>query len=497
MTPRVRLARLIGGLLLALGVARIAAEVPLLWELESRDIAEAIVSGQAMRLLHGEPLYQPVTSPPHTVTAYMPLYYTLAAVLHAVFGPTFLAGRLLTLLSSICLAVMVAVLARRVTGRWTSAVLATGLVLTLGFAGPPGPVWLALYRVDVLGVALAVGAMTVLSGGTGYRRVVVAGILAALAILTKQTLAAALLAGGLWLLEQDRRKAILYGVVTVGPGVAIGALLQAINGAFLQNTVTANINPFDPISLAQNLFIMAIFQAGPLLAALVFLAARGRGGRGSPTRLLVYYWLASAVPLFGMAKVGAWHNYWIEWAVPTAILAAASLDVPNLLAGTRARLAFVATAAALALSTLIAAFVAEWSISTALETAGSQRERNAATAELIRCVRAAPGQAIGMPMDVIVLAGKPIYVEPAIFTILADAGIVPVEPVLATIRQGGVGVVVLDLRPDGNQWYHGAGQPIWRADVINALRETMTLRSAKAGRLVYTPASGQPPAECL
>jgi hypothetical protein len=183
--------------------------------------------------------------------------------------------------------------------------------------------------------------------------------------------------------------------------------------------------------------------------------------------------------------------------VPTAILAAASLDVPRLLAGARARMAFVVTAVALAMSALIAAFVSEWSVSTSLETASTQRERNAATADLVACVRAAPGQAIAMPMDVMVLAGKPIYVEPAIFTILADAGIVPVGPVLETIRQGGVGVVVLDLRPDGNTWYHGAGQPIWRDDVMDALRESMALRSEKGGRLVYTPRASQPPSECL
>jgi hypothetical protein len=55
----------------------------------------------------------------------------------------------------------------------------------------------------------------------------------------------------------------------------------------------------------------------------------------------------------------------------------------------------------------------------------------------------------------------------------------------------------MDLRPDGEQWIHGAGQPIWRADVLEALRETMTLRSEKAGRLIYTPRASQPPSECL
>jgi hypothetical protein len=146
---------------------------------------------------------------------------------------------------------------------------------------------------------------------------------------------------------------------------------------------------------------------------------------------------------------------------------------------------------------LLAAFVAWWSIGVAVDAASTRDARAAELSEVIACVRAAPGQAIAMPMDVVVLAGKPLYVEPAIFSILANAGVVPVEPVLQTIRSGGVGVVVMDLRPDGDQWLHGAGQPIWRQDVLAAMRESMTLRSEKAGRLIYTPRGSQPPPACL
>jgi hypothetical protein len=37
------------------------------------DYGEPIVYGQALRLLSGEPLYQPIGQPPFTVTAYTPL----------------------------------------------------------------------------------------------------------------------------------------------------------------------------------------------------------------------------------------------------------------------------------------------------------------------------------------------------------------------------------------------------------------------------------------
>jgi hypothetical protein len=240
--------------------------------------------------------------------------------------------------------------------------------------------------------------------------------------------------------------------------------------------------------------------------ALTFLAVHGFNGqikRGSLARLVAYYWLATILPMLGLAKVGSWHNYWIEWAVPTAVLAAASVDVCRRVFGEgrvelagRARALFLLTHVPLLVWSLIAAFVAWWSIGVAVDAASTRDARAAELVGVIDCVRAAPGQAIGMPMDVVVLAGKPLYVEPAIFSILADAGVIPVEPALQTIRSGGVGVVVMDLRPDGDQWFHGAGQPIWREDVLDTLRESMTLRSEKAGRLIYTSKGSHPPSQC-
>jgi hypothetical protein len=501
MARQVSMALVLGAILLAVGTARLLAEVPLLTDFEARDNAEAIVYGQAMRWLRSEPLYQPLDHAPYTVTAYMPLYYTLAAVGHAILGPSFLAGRLLTLVSTVVLAFTVGVLARRVTDSPLASILATGMLLTLGFAGPPGPAWMAVYRVDALGVALAVGAVTVLAGGprdgqVSYRRAIAAGLLAALALLTKQTLAAATLAGGLWLLEQNWRKAFVYGAAAGGPPLLVGVVFELWTGAFIQNTVRANINPFDVVSLGQNLFILAIFQLAPLIATLCLIATRGPGGRGSARRLMVYYGLAATLPLLGLAKVGAWHNYWIEWSVPVAVLAASALVAPLRTPALHHRLAFVTMSVAMLFSTLLGTFVSGWSIRNAVAALSDQPERAASFAEVVRCVRAAPGASIGMPMDAVVLAGEPLYVEPAIFTILVDAGVVQGAPVIDTIKSGGVGVVVMDLRPEGAQWQHGAGQPIWRPDVLDALRETMQLRSEKAGRLIYTPKDQPPPPEC-
>src|SRR5207253_1327681 len=100
-----------------------------------------------------------------------------------------------------------ATMARRV---WVGG-LAALMMLALGFPGPVS--WLALYRVDTLGVAFALASVAALRRSTRPAVVVVAACLAALAILTKQTLFAAAVAGTLWMWSCSWRQAVLFASV--------------------------------------------------------------------------------------------------------------------------------------------------------------------------------------------------------------------------------------------------------------------------------------------
>src|SRR6266568_2810488 len=53
----------------------------------SVDYGESVVYGHAMRIVQGEPLYQPIDVPPYTIVNYPPLFYWVAAALQAVVGP--------------------------------------------------------------------------------------------------------------------------------------------------------------------------------------------------------------------------------------------------------------------------------------------------------------------------------------------------------------------------------------------------------------------------
>ena len=461
---------------------------------------ESIIYDQAQRLLRGEPLYMPYDRPPHSVAAYTPLYYWIAAALQAAFGPGFLAGRVVSLLSGLAAAALVGCVAWRRTGdRWAWAFgalffLALGVPgvyplndlprpypTWLGMAYPYFP-WMALYKEDVLAVALSIGSIAVLSGPRGRAAVALAGLFAALAFLTKQTSVAAAAAGALWLWSQDRRAAVTFALWAAVPVAATAALLELTSGAFLANTVYANANPFATGALVLNLKMLVIFQTGPILLVLLWLVAP-RAGRTSLDGLLALYALSAALPLVGLGKVGSNHNHWMEFAAAASIVATACLWS---LAHTRWR----ALAAGLTLALYLAALVPL--VDTAAFRAPSlrpDRQRSAEFARLVERVRAEPRDVLANPLDVIVLAGRPVLLEPYLFSIFHSQRLWSPDPMVARVCTGQVGLVITDYPLERfNPSYHDYAH--WPEPVYQAMVDAFVREAATGGRFVYVPRPG-------
>src|SRR4029077_17779625 len=104
-----------------------------------------------------------------TVAAYTPLYYAVVAGLRAVLGPGFWPGRLVSFGAALVATAFVCQLTWRRTRAWRPALGAGVLFLALGVVGPIP--WTAAYKEDVLGVAFALAAVTVLDGGITRGRV--------------------------------------------------------------------------------------------------------------------------------------------------------------------------------------------------------------------------------------------------------------------------------------------------------------------------------------
>jgi MFS family permease len=460
----------------------------------SVEYGESVVYGHAMRIVQGEPLYQPFDVPPYTVLNYPPLFYWLAAALQALVGPGFGSGRVLSLLAGLASAAAVGTVASRRTGQAWAGAFAGVLFLALAFPG--GVPWLGVYRVDMLGVALSVTAIALLSSGTGTQASLAAGVLAGLALLTKQTFFAALIAGVLWRWPDRRQAGVFLGSALVTFGVPC-VVLELTTRAFVQNTVLANVNPVD-LSLGLRLLRELIaLQWLPLLLAGVYLVMRrpwkDRGGR-----LLVLYWAASSLSVVGIVKVGANHNYWIEFAAATTILAACGAA-----ALMHASKPLVAAAGAAGLILLVVADLGgPAGILTAARAVRSDVEslrtttRDAEFDALVESVRREPGSVLAQPADVMVLAGRPVSFDTLIYNLLLEAGSGRVDPLVARICSGEIRLLVIDYSLEEGAGFMFGQYPLWPPRVMAALQDTMTLDRVQSGRFVYSwhpPATG---AEC-
>jgi hypothetical protein len=251
------------------------------------------------------------------------------------------------------------------------------------------------------------------------------------------------------------------------------------------------LTPTRPDIVPYNLALLALMQTLPVMVAAFYLRW-GHPWRKAEGRLLLLYWAATALPLVGLTKVGSSHNYWIEFAAASAVLAACGAWA--MLARYKiapSRLGVLAGAALLSIY-LVAAVPAAGVSALPRPTSVRPTPLDAAAfAGVLDRVRSEPGDVLADPLDVVVLADRPIVLEPFIFSILYaekqwDAG-----PLVASICAGRVGLLVLSYPIEAAASRSGYSYPVWPPPVLKALRETMELDREQAGLFLYVWHSGR------
>jgi hypothetical protein len=465
---------------------------------EQLDEGEPLIYGLASRILANRPLYQPIDQQPFVQVHYTPVYYATIAALRQFVGPGFAPGRVLSMSAGLVTATLVGYLTASRARSWWAGGFAVLMFLGLGFPGAPVP-FLALERVDVLGVAFSVAAIALLAHRTDRTHLIVAGILAGLAVLTKQSLFAAGLAGTIWLAGHNPRKAGAF-VLTSTTTVAVTALLfeWTSGGAFWDNIGPSNPSP-TALPFGAYLFNeLLVIQGATTLVALVYVV--GHRVWGNPEQqLLVIYWLFSTVSILGIIKVGANHNYWIEFAAPNAVLA--TLCIWKCLHARDKRLIWT-IASMLPISLLVvqlgvltpARFTSDrkidvipfsWTLNVAqllsLANDGSTFKR------LVDEVRNENGVVLAESLDVVVLADHPVWFEPFAFSMLEHERRWNSQPLVDDICAGRINLLVLsypiesDILPVGLSDF-----PMWPNSVMVALRHSMQREKILASHWVYT-----------
>lgn len=314
----VALAALLGRALLLYGRnAQTALDYPY-----NLNYGEGPLLDQAARLARGEGLYS-LDAPPFVITNYPPLYMLAVAPFVDSYGPSFLYGRVISLVSMAACVALVAGLIHALTRDGLAALLGGVLLLTIPYIVH----WSPLARIDSLALALSLGGLllTVRAGRTGP--LFPAALLMALAVYTRQTyLLAAPLAGFVWLAHTNGwlrafRLIVWLACLVLG---SFAALLVWTEGGIWFHLITANANTLDPPILLH--YAREVARYLPLLVAMLGLfVLAGLVRRPRSWWLVAPYAVGAGATALAVMKVGSDVNYLFELSVALCLGAGALL----------------------------------------------------------------------------------------------------------------------------------------------------------------------------
>ena len=307
-------------LLLYAAAATLALQTPDLLE-----VGEPWLVSAAWQPLVGGSIYAPVQAPPFLHHNYTPLGAVLQWPLLLLTGPSFLPGRVVTILATLLLAI---VLARAVLAQGssrTAAFVAGTLLFTTGITFP----WMLVGRVDTLAVLFSVSAFLV---GVNNRRTFTAGVLFVLlsvaAWSTKQTAVAGPLAALVCMFWRGARThALSLFLSWLCAVLGLAALLTwATDGEFWRHVVQFNARHTRDGMDVSGVGPLQLFEAvGIALLVLLALPLVLRRTAGSGI-WWVYGACAGAVALMGLSKSGSHVHHLLEVCAVLSVVAALGID---------------------------------------------------------------------------------------------------------------------------------------------------------------------------
>jgi hypothetical protein len=284
------------------------------------DYGEAPIMDQVERILSGKTLYRnTLDDPPYVISNYPPLFLLIYAGFYKISGlPLIMAGRFISLVSTVISAILLAHLAKSLTSNWVSALFTGGV-----FLGHPYLfTWSGLARVDSLALMLCIAGISIVyHHWRTWLWTLVASFIFLSSIFTRQSyLLAGPLAAFIWLWTKDRSRSLFFLTLLVIECLGLLLLINTLSsGGFFFNIFQANLNQFDVSriwSMGKNLLLIwpVIF-----FTILVMIVAHVK-----PSELkastdpfissgLLGFTIGSILSSLTVGKVGSDINYYLEF----------------------------------------------------------------------------------------------------------------------------------------------------------------------------------------
>ncbi len=467
-------------LLALLGLAAVVCIVFQMAALSQRyslDYGEAPLLDQAMRLLHGANIYRAdISTPPYTVSNYPPIYVAALTPFLALFGPSYVPGRMISMLGTWLAALFTGLILLRFTRNKTASAVG-GLML---IAIPYVVRWSAFLRIDMLALAFAMAALWVLTvEKIPAKRLMVGALLLVAAIGTRQSYAlAAPLAAVVWLLFNAgwRKALVLAALVSVIAGLLFLALNVATGGGFFFNIVTANVNAWSYERVQWNFENLWFFA--PILICVSVFSILLFWRRERIWTLTTPFLLGALASALTIGKVGSNVNYFMELCAAGCL--ATGAVVAWAMSNSKLRALALPILGLLALQTL-------WLIQFTLsQETILLRERQSAGKDLLwleNIVLQSDGAVLADEhMGMLTLSGKPLQIQPFEVTQLSLAGVWDQKTLVNDIRAKKFSLILI----------HDFGRfPVhkerWTPEMLAAVQTAYGLKQKLGGTWVYVP----------
>ena len=410
----------------------------LLWAQNGFTGGEIVVAAHASMLVHNGTLYYDPNHYPYTIAPYTPLFYLLDAGLQKFGFPIYSAGRVISFAATVA----ILILSWYLTLLYTEDRYSAAISMLLGGSSSLLFVWGTVGQVDVLALFWALAAFYLYSRYAlrGEHTLVWAGVCAALAFFTKQTMLACPAAIFLHLWFTRRRSvAMQFGCLLLAAVTVVVLSLDSIlGGRFLADTVRANVNPYSLQKLLLHLRF-TLLVAGPLVLV-VAIGARQmiRKYCAAP---FVYLCLAAFVFLGSAPKTGSDLNYQLEFTILLTLCASLSLHALDFF-----RLSFVRSRTWVTLLQLpLALFLV-----VNLRTTGNvllmrfvNEEQMRAEMAVLKNILADGGRVLSADYNAVVRLRGRLDVEMAFYHLLVKSGMIDPEPLRRDLAASAFSTVIL------------------------------------------------------
>lgn len=267
-------------------------------------------------------IYTPLSQAPYLVFNYPPLFHGLTSWLSALGLSLLSAGRLLNLFSFFACILVVYHWLRR------SGLTRFHTLATLSFIGTSYPLLTSLGQIQLqmTAVFFSLSGLFVLNFSKNRGQVFLAGMLLALACLTKQTQVLTALTALSWCFWYQRKSAAILFLTLLGTGLLGLALLHFVYGYEIwQHLLKYTVGSFSLFNLSKQLLSHLI----PWLPLIILSGYGTRSLQNKKQDLIWWYVITSALSLITSARLGSSAMYFVEFS--WALLLTLGLVLPNIL----------------------------------------------------------------------------------------------------------------------------------------------------------------------